>query len=170
MNCPVCNKTGISLETTTCPQCGSDLEAVIYINHLSRNLRRVNKNLTITAIVVAVTVIVLLFRLNMLYHDRHELRTEIHNLQQENNSLKSSLDSIKSSLKKITATESGTQQQTGSRAEVKIHVVKYGDSLWKLAQKYLGDGNKYTTLAADNNLQSPYLLREGQELKIITSK
>jgi LysM repeat protein len=170
MKCPVCNKTGISLETTTCPECGSDLEAVIYITHLGENLRRVRKNLTITAIVVAVTVIVLLFRLNMLYHDRHELRTDVENVQKENKSLKSSLDSLKAVVKKPLATETGTQQTTQAPGESKTHVVKSGDSLWKLAQQYLGDGNKYPKIASDNNLQSPYLLREGQELKIITSK
>lgn len=46
------------------------------------------------------------------------------------------------------------------------HTVVYGDSLWGIAQKYLGDGTKYTYLAKINNISSPYYIYVGQIIKL----
>ena len=46
-----------------------------------------------------------------------------------------------------------------------IHTVKAGDSLWGLAERYLGKGSLYVEIAKLNNLKSTTILK-GQELKI----
>lgn len=46
-----------------------------------------------------------------------------------------------------------------------IHVVKKGDTLWGLAEKYLGNGNKYIDIKRLNNLKSD-TIQIGQKLKI----
>lgn len=45
-------------------------------------------------------------------------------------------------------------------------IVQSGDSLWAIAQTYLGDGSKYTYLAQLNNISSPYYIYVGQTIKI----
>lgn len=48
---------------------------------------------------------------------------------------------------------------------LKTHTVKRGDTLWKLAKKYLGSGFKWTKIAKLNGIQGT-LIRTGQVLKI----
>lgn len=49
------------------------------------------------------------------------------------------------------------------------YTVKKGDTLWKIAQKLLGNGNKYKVIKQLNNLQSD-TIRTGQVLKISEKK
>lgn len=44
--------------------------------------------------------------------------------------------------------------------------VEKGDSLWAIAQTYLGNGTKYTYLAQLNGISSPYYIYVGQKIKI----
>lgn len=46
------------------------------------------------------------------------------------------------------------------------YTVSSGDSLYAIAQKYYGDGNRYTEIAAANNITNPNMIYEGQELII----
>lgn len=46
------------------------------------------------------------------------------------------------------------------------HTVVKGDTLWDIAAKYLGSGNKYTQLARINNIPSPYTIYVGQKIKL----
>ena len=47
----------------------------------------------------------------------------------------------------------------------KVHVVKDGDTLWSIAEEYLGDGSRYTEIFELNGLDSKDLWL-GQELTI----
>ena len=49
---------------------------------------------------------------------------------------------------------------------VERHVVQAGDNLWKLAEKYLGDGMKWGRIAEANPQQNPHKLDVGTELNI----
>lgn len=46
------------------------------------------------------------------------------------------------------------------------YVVKTGDTLWAIAKKYLGDGEKYSELVTLNDIKNPNLIYVGQEIKI----
>lgn len=46
------------------------------------------------------------------------------------------------------------------------HTVVRGDTLWGIAEKYLGNGSKYTQLAAINNIPNPDLIYVGQVIKL----
>lgn len=54
----------------------------------------------------------------------------------------------------------------------KIHVVKKGDCLWKLAKKYYGDGSKYTIIykANKDKITNPNLIKDGWRLVIPVCK
>lgn len=47
-----------------------------------------------------------------------------------------------------------------------VHTVVKGDTLWGIAEKYLGSGSKYKQLAAINNISNPDLIYVGQKIKI----
>lgn len=48
---------------------------------------------------------------------------------------------------------------------MKTHTVKKGDSLWGIAKKYLGDGNRYKEIQKANSLKDT-LISPGMVLKI----
>lgn len=47
-----------------------------------------------------------------------------------------------------------------------IYTVQRGDTLWGIAEKYLGNGTKYTQIASENHIKNPNLIYPGQRIKI----
>lgn len=50
--------------------------------------------------------------------------------------------------------------------EAKTHRVKKGDTMWDMAEKYLGDGKRWKEIAKLNNMKSGWDLRVGKDIKI----
>lgn len=46
------------------------------------------------------------------------------------------------------------------------YIVKSGDTLYNIAKKVYGDGNKYLELAEKNGISNPNFILDGQELKL----
>lgn len=46
------------------------------------------------------------------------------------------------------------------------YTVKKGDTLWAVAEQYLGSGTKYQQIASENNIKNPNLIYPGQVFKI----
>ena len=46
------------------------------------------------------------------------------------------------------------------------YTVQKGDSLWAIARRVLGDGNRYKEIAQANELTSPYIIQPNQILKV----
>ncbi len=51
--------------------------------------------------------------------------------------------------------------------EVKTYTVVAGDTLFKIAEKFLGDGKRYPELAAANNIANPDHIEVGQVIKLL---
>lgn len=47
-----------------------------------------------------------------------------------------------------------------------IHIVVKGDTLWGIAQKYLGAGSRYMEIAKYNNITNPSIINVGQKIRI----
>lgn len=58
------------------------------------------------------------------------------------------------------------QRPTTGKATPKTYTVKPGDTLWAIAQRYLGNGARYPELAKLNNLSNPNLIFPGQVLRL----
>ena len=63
-----------------------------------------------------------------------------------------------------TTSEAGKKHETQQETET-IHTVQQGDTLWRLAVKHLGKGNRYKEIQSLNSLTSE-LIQPGQQLKI----
>ena len=65
-----------------------------------------------------------------------------------------------------------TQQPplTQPQQDYHIYVVKKNDSLFSIAERFLGDGNLYPVLARINNISDPNKLKPGTKLRIPTEK
>jgi nucleoid-associated protein YgaU len=58
--------------------------------------------------------------------------------------------------------------QTDSWDATQWHEVKKGETLWKIAEQYYGDGNLYRKIfdANTDTLKDPNLIKIGQKLRI----
>jgi Uncharacterized protein containing LysM domain len=70
------------------------------------------------------------------------------------------------------ASSSGTTDKSKSKAPARVskkmttYTVKKGDSLWKIAEKYLGSGARYTDICVANKIKSNTTIHPGQILII----
>ena len=73
---------------------------------------------------------------------------------------------------KITPTVVRTTKQVEKETQqenVINYTVKKSDTLWAIAEQYLGSGTKYPQIASENNIQNPNLIYPGQVFKITVS-
>ena len=59
-----------------------------------------------------------------------------------------------------------TQSDVALESEKKIHTVSKGETLWSIAEKYLGSGFKWTEIAKENGIDESAKIEVGQVLKI----
>ena len=62
--------------------------------------------------------------------------------------------------------EKRTNQTPYNISKSNTYIVKSGDTLYNIAKKVYGDGNKYLELAEKNGISNPNFILDGQELKI----
>ncbi|MBT3146438.1 peptidoglycan-binding protein LysM [Neptunomonas phycophila] len=57
---------------------------------------------------------------------------------------------------------------TGPEIKVEYYTIQSGDSLWKIAQQHLGNGNLYTKIFEENKevIKDPDLIYPGQKIRI----
>jgi len=75
---------------------------------------------------------------------------------------------------KEVVTEKGIQAELEATAEEKeaevslpiVHKIVKGENLWGIAERYFNSGYNWVDIAKENNLRSPDVIFEGQELKI----
>ena len=48
----------------------------------------------------------------------------------------------------------------------RTHTVEPGDTLWAIAERFYGDGNRYPEIAAASGIENPDLIQPGQVLTI----
>ena len=66
------------------------------------------------------------------------------------------------------AVQSIVNQKLGSQPtkQTVYHIVVRGDTLWGIAKRYYGDGNRYPEIARANNIPNPDIIYVGQKLLI----
>lgn len=70
----------------------------------------------------------------------------------------------------LTGSETVTPPESKPEPKESVHIVDYGDSLWKIAEKYYGDGAKWSVIyeANSDKIVNPSLIYPGQKLVIPT--
>ena len=80
-----------------------------------------------------------------------------------------SMDAFRARVEKLLAGETVETTQPKKEAESNVsyttYTVQKGDSLWRIASKLLGNGNKYKLIQSANGMNDT-LIRAGQQLKI----
>lgn len=62
--------------------------------------------------------------------------------------------------------EKSSVATTGKTRTQSTYTVRKGDTLWLIAKKFLGNGDKYKELAILNNIKNPNLIYKGQVIKL----
>ena len=64
---------------------------------------------------------------------------------------------------------SGVEVQEQKEQKVEIYEIQKGDTLWAIAQKFYGDGNKYKKIFEDNKevIKDPDKIYPGQKIRIV---
>lgn len=63
-------------------------------------------------------------------------------------------------------THEDSAEAEGEDTEDVTYIVEPGDTLWSIAERFFGDGNRYKEIAELNNLADPNIIHAGQELVI----
>ena len=100
--------------------------------------------------------------------ENEDLKSEVTSLTSEINKLKTAAPAVKETkTEPVTAKkEKAVTSETAGESDVIIHVVKRGESLWKISRKYFKNGTKAKKIAADNNLTKMKAIPIGTKLKI----
>ena len=175
----------------TVPDSDIDIEAL----HLTRTIReKIHRRgnviaVTILLLLVLIGVVVLFFLRPEAQHllgfdhtseirkNAPDTQVQITQLNLEKEELLKNIDSLRQQLEAIktapradtTANGTGSQSEMGADGIIR-HVVDRGETLYRIAEKYYGDGMLYKTLQEDNKLKTPQDLAEGMTLKIYPDK
>ena len=103
--------------------------------------------------------------------ENQDLKSEVASLLSEVASLKSEVKILKvpdpsAKTSVPNAKEKVETADVSNEGDVIIHVVKRGESLWKISKKYFRNGTKAKKIAADNNLTKMRSIPVGTKLKI----
>lgn len=163
MNCPICQKAGISNEVKYCPQCNSDLSAFKLIDGIENEIKNRTKKNVITAITSLViggllTYSILSFSSKIVFTESKKSQSIISKHRKDSIEIyKRRYDIIKDEIDSL--------KESKSLATIN-YKVKPGDNLSTIANMFFNDIKKAEEIARLNNIANPNLIKVNQVLKI----
>lgn len=170
MNCPICDYKGLDANATNCPSCNADLSAFKSLNNIDSAIKKQKKTILILIIlfILALAGCVAIYLLcssgGPSAEDQQKIADQevlIQKLEAENQQLRSELENCNSKL----ADCNKKLEEKLAQKDV-THTIKYGETLYYIALRYLVDGELYTKIAADNGIKNPDLIFAGDSIII----
>ena len=169
MNCPICDYKGLADDAMKCPSCHADLSVYVALDATETSMQKQKKRTLLFIIlfvlaIVACVAVYFIFSAGPSKDLSDELAactTEMQVLKADNQQLKTTNETLQSenaTLKKAMEEQAKPKQIT--------HVVKEGESLYIIAKNYLGNGDLYPKIAAENGIKDPDIIITGLELII----
>ena len=169
MECPVCHHKNVPTGARECPNCHSDLESFRLIQDLEKGYR-IRRN--VNYILGIITVVLLILWIGSIFY----LNNKYSGIQEEAATLKVQVETLVAEKQDLIKENERLQQQNiqleltlkqrPSKPEVIRHVVKPGETLFLIAEKYFDDGHQYKKIVCDNQLDDPDFIVVGQVLYI----
>jgi len=159
--CPICGQVGLpdyKIQRITCPQCNSDLIAYFLLNSVQK---RKNRNKFNVALLSFFGISIFLFMIFIFYNIRTHNQVLL-NYGKQINTLEDSLSNYRNQ-KSIVSNNLKNEQ-------IFTYRVRKGDSPWKIAVIFYGNGLKFKLVEQENNLIEPYKLKAGQLIKIKSNR
>jgi len=170
MNCPICDYKDLGDDAMNCPSCNADLSAYRALDDVEVSFQKQKKRTLLFIILFFIAFMACFAIYFILYTSGSDKETdqklvtyeaEIQAITAENQQLRSANMALKeenTKLQEVKEEQAAPKQLT--------HVVNDGESLYFIAQKYLGNGDLYPRIAADNGIEDPDLIITGAELTI----
>lgn len=169
MECPVCKTSGIPAEANACPKCNADFEGLQMLTKLKKS----NKSVLTVAIVASILFVVVLFAWIVGYSFVHidNADSQSGKVIDKENAGALELNSLKSENAKLITSNQQLEKkikvlQKKQEKKETTYVVKEDETLFMIARIIYGNGFKYLDIAKDNQIEPPYLIKVGQDLKI----
>lgn len=164
MNCPICQKAGISNEVKYCPQCNSDLSAFKLIDGIENEIKIKTNKILITAI-VSMTIGGLLTYSILSFSSKIVVSTE--SKYSQTIILPHEKDSLEIYKRRYVIIKEEIDSLKESKSFTTINYkVKSGDNLSTIAKMFFSDIKKAEEIARLNNISNPNLINVNQVLKI----
>lgn len=172
MDCPICQYKGLEDDAVFCPSCKTDLSAFQGLNAIQASFKKQKllSTIFIVLFVLAALACVLIYLLSPPSSSSKEAEQKLvqcessmKTLQAENMQLKEKISLLEAKNEALT-----TEKEPTAPAKQKsiTHVVVAGETLYLIASKYLGNGELYKKIAADNGIPDPNIIVPGQEITI----
>lgn len=172
MECPLCEHTGLDANTDICPSCKADLTAYHSLDVIETSYKK-QKNtslLLLLLFIVALIACAAIFFLNRgdgVSTEAEEKMAACETMVQELNTKNQALQQQISDLKAENAQlQEVKEEEPAAEPEPTTHIIKEGESLFAIAQQYLGDGKLYPQIAKSNGIDDPNMIIAGTEIII----
>lgn len=104
-------------------------------------------------------------------HDNSQNMNQLNNIREQDMKIETKEFTLIIERQKSTETESLIQAyDQSSNVNYQVHVVVSGDTLWHLAERFLGNPFWYKLLADSSMIKNPDLIYPGDKIHIITKK
>lgn len=168
MDCPICQTKGLSVDTPTCPQCKTDLRAIGLIEKEKAAYSSQKKQKTIWLMLALLFVFAFVIALVLPFSTGKYVPEKEY--QTVSDQLKNTQDQLQQANLKMDNLQKEFEAIQTKEAVVKCdeftYTVQWGENLSAIASAVYGDGNQYAKIAADNNLEDPNHIIDGQQLTI----
>lgn len=172
MDCPICQYKGLDDDAAFCPSCKTDLTAFQAMNAIQASHKK-QKLISVIFIILFFLallgcVIIYLFAQPKSTSTESEQKlvqceASIQSLKAENQQLKANISVLETENASLSTPK---ESQKPEEPKSITHIVASGETLYLIATKYLGDGELYKKIAADNGISDPNVIVEGQEIII----
>lgn len=182
MNCPVCHKAGLPAHATVCPQCNSDLSAFALLDQIAVAKQAAEaeshaesqaaqaKGRAARRVIVASGAVLLLLLLALacaLYWLHAGARADATTAQAESRRLKEALMEQQAQLDRATAAlQAPAPQATAPSPKTVTYIVRQGDTFYRIARSFYGDGRRYPRIMEENGVERKTALYVGDTLII----
>lgn len=176
IKCPICGKDGVHdfyTEDVVCPCCGSDLSVYHKLYGLSsanvENNVAAKRNRWVVPVLVVSTVWFVASCLFFAFRNSQipsAISEQTNELQSIVNQLNDSIIALNNEIVLLRAVHSKPSQNSNLVDELRIYVIKKGDSFCRISKKLYGTEIRYKEIVKLNNLNARFLLHEGDSLKV----
>ncbi len=169
MDCPICDYKGLAEDAHNCPSCNAELSVFQALDSVEKSMQK-QKERTLLFIILFFLAFLACFVIYFIFISGTDKETdakllastaELQILKAENQKLKASITSLEAEQTRL---KEEKEEEVISKPIT--HVIKEGESLYIIARNYLGNGDLYPKIAADNGISDPDIIISGTELII----